>query len=129
MSHGEPEVLFFKYDILSTMEGHRQRASQLVQQTNGNALLNTPTDDLVADILAQVQFEIPVLHRDQARVDQRETQVQVRDYFSHGNDDVRQVQGTTVGLFVPSREIEISSLSDRLPMTPARHVRSWKKTI
>jgi len=101
MSHGDPELLFFKYDIISTMEEHRKKASQLVQQINANALLNTPTEDIVADILAQVQFDIPVLHRDQAHADQREAQVQVHDYFSRGYDGVRQVQGTMVELFVP----------------------------
>jgi hypothetical protein len=80
------------------MEGHRKKASQLVQQINGNALLNTPTEDIVADILVQVRFDIPVLHRDQAHVDQREAQVQVHDYFNRGYDGVRQVQGTMVEL-------------------------------
>jgi hypothetical protein len=101
MSYSDPELLFFKYDIMSTMEEHRKKASQLVQQINGNALLNTPTEDIVADIFAQVRFDIPVLHRNQAHVDQREAQVQVRDYFSRGYDGVRQVEGTMVELLVP----------------------------
>jgi hypothetical protein len=84
------------------MEAHRKRASQLVQQINGNALLNTPTEDIVADIFERVRFDIPALHRDQAHVDQREAQVQVRDdYFSGSYDGVRQVQGTMVELVVP----------------------------
>ena len=99
MPNSEP--LFFKYDISSVMEGHRQKASQLVRQINGNSLLNTPTEDIVSDITAQVRFDIPVLHRDQAHADQREAQVPVHDYFSRGYDGVRHVQGTMVELFVP----------------------------
>jgi hypothetical protein len=101
MSHSDPELLFFKYDIISPAEEHRKSASQLVQQINGNALLNTPTEDIIAAILAEVRFDIPVLLRDQAHVDQREAQVQVHDYFSRGYDGVRHVQGTMVELLVP----------------------------
>jgi hypothetical protein len=101
MSYGNSELLFFKYDIFSAMEEHRKKASQLVKQINGNTLLNTPTEDIAADILAQVRFDIPVLHRDQAHADQQEAQVPVHDYFSHGYDGLRQVQGTMVELVVP----------------------------
>jgi hypothetical protein len=101
MSLGQPELLFHKQDILSTMEAHRQRAAQLVQQMNGNILLNTPTEDVVADISGQLRFDIPVLRREEAHADQHEALVEVRDYFSRGYDGVRAVQGTMVELCVP----------------------------
>jgi hypothetical protein len=101
MSFGQPEILFHKQDMHSTMEAHRQRASLLVQQMNGNSLLNTPTEDIVADITEQLQFDIPVLHREQAHADQREAMVQVRDYYSGDDDGVRAVPGTMVELYVP----------------------------
>jgi hypothetical protein len=101
MSFGQPEVLFHEHAILDTMEAHRNRAAHLVQQMNGNVLLNTPAEDIVADITQQLRFNIPVLHRDQAHADQREAMVEVRDYFSRGYDGVQAVQGTMVELCVP----------------------------
>lgn len=101
MAYGDPEYLFHKYDMFSVMDSHRQQASQLVQQMDGNTLLNTPTEDIVADVFAKVRFNIPVLHRDQAHADQREAQVPVYDYFSRGYDGVRSLQGTMVELCVP----------------------------
>ena len=52
MAYGDPEYLFHKYEMFGVMEGHRQKASQLVQQMAGNTLLNTPAEDIVADIFA-----------------------------------------------------------------------------
>ena len=101
MRHGEPEIRFHKYDMFGLMDAHRKRAAQLVQEINANVLLNTPTEDLVADIGEQIRFDIPVLLRDQAYVDQREAQVPVHDYFARGYDGVRHVQGTMVELYVP----------------------------
>ena len=48
MAYGDPEYLFHKYEMFGVMEGHRQKASQLVQQMAGNTLLNTPAYDIVA---------------------------------------------------------------------------------
>jgi hypothetical protein len=101
MSFAQPEILFYKHNILDTMEAHRERARQLVEQINGHALLNTPTEDIVADIAIQLRFDIPVLDRDKAHADQREAMVEVHDYFSRGYDGVRAVQGTMVELCVP----------------------------
>jgi len=96
-----PNFYFLSTTSILLWRDIAKKASQLVQQINGNAVLNTPTEDIVADILAQVRFDIPVLHRDQAHVDQREAQVRVHDYFSRGYDGVRQVEGTMVELLVP----------------------------
>jgi hypothetical protein len=52
MAYGDPEYLFHKYEMFGVMEGHRQKASQLVQQMAGNTLLNTPAEDIVADMFA-----------------------------------------------------------------------------
>jgi hypothetical protein len=101
MAYGDPDYLFREHEMFGVMDGRRQKASQLVQQMDGNTLLNTPTEDIVADIFATVRFDIPVLHRDQAHANQREAQVPVHDYFSRGDDGVRSVQGTMVELCVP----------------------------
>jgi hypothetical protein len=95
------DLLFFKHDIFSVMDGQRQKTSGLVLRINGNALLNTPTEDIVEEILPQIRLDIPVLHRDQAHLDQHEAQVPVRDFFSHGRNGDRSVQGTVIELFVP----------------------------
>ena len=95
MSFSQPEFLFHMHDILVTMEAHRAGAVQLVRQMDGNTLLNTPAEDVVAEIAQQFRFDIPVLRRDQAHADQYEAVVEVHDY------GVRAVQGTIVELCVP----------------------------
>jgi hypothetical protein len=104
MPYGEPELLFYKGDMFRTMEGHKHFAVQAVQQIQDNALLNTPTEDIVARLTDQYRMDVPVLRRDDAHVGQREGSVEVIDYFSRDYSSGRgthSVIGTIVDLTVP----------------------------
>lgn len=104
MAYGEPELLFYKHDMHSVMEAHRQGSAKAVHDVDADRLLNSPTDDVVAEILQTYILNVPVLRRDDAYVDQREGQVPVRDYFARdawGERGVRNVTGTIVDLTVP----------------------------
>jgi hypothetical protein len=103
MSYREPEVLFHKYDINRVGEAQLANAAKEIASYDADRLLNTPTDDLVAYFAQKYRVDAPVLHRDQAYVDQREGKVKVVDYFSHGFDEDahREVMGTHVELTVP----------------------------
>ena len=104
MPYGEPELLFYKGDMFRTMEGHKHFAVQAVQQMQDNALLNTPTEDIVAQLVEQYRMDVPALRREDAHVEQQEGSVQVIDYFNRdygGGPGTRSVIGTIVDLTVP----------------------------
>jgi hypothetical protein len=126
MSYGKPDLLFFKYDILSTMEGHRQKASQLVHQMNGNALLNTPTEDIVAwhKFNSKSQFFTGI----------KLTWISAKPKCKSTTTSL--VATTVCGKFgerwlnsaCPSQGTRIFSLFGRLRTIPALRVRLWKQT-
>ena len=106
---GAPELLFYKYDMHNVMDGQRSQIAKRVQgERAGNALLNTPTDDLVARIEKELRLEVPVIHIDQAHADQYEGQVEVFDTYGAvfgegplGERGGSIVQGTIIELHVP----------------------------
>lgn len=100
----EPEPLFFKADMHGVMDHQRARMSQEINAYEPNRLLNTPTEDLVAFFADKFQLEVPMLHKDQSFVDQKEGKVSVIDYFSRdygGGLGTREIMGTHVELTVP----------------------------
>jgi hypothetical protein len=108
MSYGEPELLFYKYDMHSVMEAQRSQIDKNVQEYSGNALLNTPTDDIVHELAEKLRLEVPELQRVEAHADQHEGEVEVFDtygaMFGEGHRGGRGgslVQGTIVELHVP----------------------------
>ena len=103
MGSGEPELLFHKYDINRLGELQLANAGKEIGSYEPDRLLNTPTDDLIAYFAQKYRIDLPVLHRDQAYVDQTEGKVKVFDYFSHGFDGHarREVTGTHIELTVP----------------------------
>jgi len=92
----EPELLFYKYDIFSVMDAHRNGVRQIVQNLEGNRLLNTPTEDLIQYAVDKFAFHIPELHLEQAHVDPREEEIEINDYGR-----VVRVLGTVIELTVP----------------------------
>jgi hypothetical protein len=92
----EPELLFYKNDIFSVMENHRSGVRQTIQNMDGDRLLNTPTEDLVRYAVDRYSFQIPELLLNEAHVDQREEQVEVRDFGR-----TISVTGTLVELAIP----------------------------
>jgi hypothetical protein len=104
----ESELLFSKYDMHGVMKAQRSQIAKHVQGENGNALLSTPTDDLVVRIEDKLRLEVPVIHRDQVHADQHDGQVEVFDTYGamfgqgpRGSRGGSIVQGTIVELHVP----------------------------
>jgi hypothetical protein len=75
------ELLFWKGDINSVMDAQLRNAIGEIQGIDPDRLLNTPVDDLVLYIADKYWIEVPVLHRDQALLDEpQETYIEVNDY-------------------------------------------------
>jgi hypothetical protein len=86
------------HDIVQTQE---RAAGDAPSRMNDDRLLNTPTDDLVEEIVRQFGLNIPVLDREDAWMDSSEGQVAVRDYWARGVQPGYTVQGTIIQLSVP----------------------------
>lgn len=77
----EPVTLFCEHQVHSVMDSQLQLASRFIQQMNADVLLNTPVDDIVAQTVSQYGFDVPVLLRDQAHLEEpREVQLTMKDY-------------------------------------------------
>jgi hypothetical protein len=75
------EILFYKADINAVADAQLRKATNEIQQVDPDRLLNTPVDDLIAYIMTKYRIEVPVLHREQAALDEpQETFVEVNDY-------------------------------------------------
>jgi hypothetical protein len=75
------ESLFYKADINAVTDAQLRNATNEIQQIDPDRLLNTPVDDLIAYIATKYRIEVPVLHREQAALDEpQETFVEVNDY-------------------------------------------------
>jgi hypothetical protein len=82
---------------LAFEDAQLRNATGEIQQIDPDRLLNTPVDDMVAYIAAKYRIEVPILHRDQAQVDEpQETFIEVNDY----GRQIR-VPATLVTLTVP----------------------------
>ncbi|WP_200808427.1 hypothetical protein [Tistlia consotensis] len=90
------EQLFRKTSIFEVMEVHRREADKRVQGIEGDRLLNTPTDDLVAYMGKILGFEIPILKRGAAIADQHEQTRTIQDYGR-----IIEIPETVVTLTVP----------------------------
>jgi hypothetical protein len=103
MAYGEPELLFTKYSISGVGEAQLGNAGKEIASYDPDRLLNTPIDDLVTYFAQKYRIEFPILHKDQACVEQKEGKVPIFDYFSHAfdGDGRREVMGTHVELTVP----------------------------
>jgi len=103
MAYGDPELLFYKIPLSGVIEGHRQQYTAAPVNIPENQLLNTPTDDLVAEIIQRWVLRVPVLKEDEAEVDQKEGPITVYDHFRRmdGGDGRMSVHGTIVELNVP----------------------------
>jgi hypothetical protein len=63
------------------MDSVQKNASQYIEQMNPDVLLNTPLDDIVDQVVAKHRFDVPVLIRDQAHLEEpREVRLTIQDY-------------------------------------------------
>jgi hypothetical protein len=77
----EPVSQFNGHQVFSVIEKQLQVSSKFIQQMNPDVLLNTPVDDIVAQVVSQYGFDVPELHRDQAHLEEpREIRLTIQDY-------------------------------------------------
>jgi hypothetical protein len=95
------DFLFNGTTIFDVLQSRERMALDAPTRMNDDALLNTPTDDLVAQIVAQYAIDVPVLDRAEAWIDTSEGQVAVRDYWSRGVAPGFTLLGTIIHLHVP----------------------------
>jgi hypothetical protein len=77
----EDTLYFNRSDMFTVLDMQRRAADQEINEINPDALLNTPTDDLVARIVDKYELEVPVLLRDDAVLDPpREITLTIHDY-------------------------------------------------
>jgi hypothetical protein len=67
----ENTILYFaRTNMFSVLQMQRESADKAINGFNPDALLNTPTDDLVKKIVDTYKLDIPVLLRDDAHMDE-----------------------------------------------------------
>jgi hypothetical protein len=94
---GEPVAFFYGQDFFNLARYLQNQALTGVQQIPADAFLNTPTADIVAELVDKHGVTSPVLRRDQAYVDgPHEVEIKRPDY----GREIR-LHGTLLGLIVP----------------------------
>jgi hypothetical protein len=101
MRYGSSEILFNRVSIFDVLRNHEEIATKAPSTTDDNRLLNTPTDDLIDEIVRKCALDVPVLDRDGSWIESAEGPVAVRDYWSRGVEPGYTVQGTILRLSVP----------------------------
>jgi hypothetical protein len=78
----ENTVLYFnRTNMFTVLQTQRDSADKAINGFNPDALLNTPTDDLVNQIVDTYKLDVPVLLRDQAHMEEpREVTLAKQDY-------------------------------------------------
>jgi hypothetical protein len=94
----ENTILYFaRTNMFTVLQMQREEADRAINAVNPDALLNTPTDDLVKQIVATYKLDVPVLQRDDAHIDEpREIAITKQDY-----GHTIQQTGTVLVLHVP----------------------------
>jgi hypothetical protein len=73
------DYLFSGNNMHDVMQSQERAAGDAPSRMNDDRLLNTPTDDVVGEIVAQFGLNVPVLDRESAWMDSSEGQVAVQD--------------------------------------------------
>jgi hypothetical protein len=100
------DLLFFKVDSFAIQEHQRKAVESEIAGMDGNRLLNTNVDDLVAYIVEKLRIDVPELDEANMTIDQHEAQRDVSGdprraayYFDRGGPV--HVTGTEVTVEVP----------------------------
>ncbi len=96
--NGRPNYLFREGNSFALLEGRRRQMEAAIDGIDGNRLLNSSVEDLVAYFAEEYSLKTPVLHHDEAAVSQREGQVELYDQFEQRPFGAT---GTIVELTVP----------------------------
>jgi hypothetical protein len=95
---GQSNPLFHQADISALRDGRLRQLEGAVNAIEPNRLLNSSVEDLVSYFADSFKLDTPRLRRDDAVVEQRETQVQIRDVFESRTIETT---GTLVELTIP----------------------------
>jgi hypothetical protein len=116
MRSGPSDILFNRASIFDVLRNHEEMGTRAPSTIDDNRLLNTPTDDLVDEIVRKCALDVPVLDREGSWIDSAEGPVAVRDYWSRGVEPGYTVQGTILQLTVP-----FTGDSDFFDIQPSTH--------
>jgi hypothetical protein len=78
----QEDVLYFnRTDMFAILDMQRKESDKAINSIDPDTLLNTPTDDVVEDIVDKYKLEVPILSRDEAHMDTpREVTLTIQDY-------------------------------------------------
>jgi hypothetical protein len=100
------DLLFYKFDAISLQEHRRNAAEAEIAGIDGNQLLNTNVDDLIAYIVEKFRIDVPELDEANMTLDQQESRRDVSGdplraayYFDRGRPI--HVTGTEVTVELP----------------------------
>jgi hypothetical protein len=94
---GDPVALFNNQDMSNLVSYHVKQALDAVQTIPADALLDTPTDDIISDLTERHSIGTPTLRRGDAYIDgPHEIEIRIPDY----GREVR-LRGTLLALIVP----------------------------
>jgi len=94
---GQPVVFFYDQDFFGLAQYQMSRALSVVQHMPADTFLNTPTDDIIAELVQSYCINAPTLKRDEAYVDgPHEVEIERLDYAR-----MIRLRGTLLGLIVP----------------------------
>lgn len=101
MGYGSNDLLFRRVHIFDVIRNHEQMATNAPAAIDDNRLLNTPTEDLVDEVVEKCALNVPTLDREQAWVDSAEGPVVVHDYWARDVEPGHTVPGTILQLSIP----------------------------
>ena len=97
LSLGDPVPLFANQDLSNHVDAHVREALAAVQSMNADTFLNTPTEDIISDLVSRHTITVPKLRPDSAYIDgPHEVEIRVPDY----GREVR-LKGTLLALIIP----------------------------
>lgn len=94
---GDPVLLFHDQDLSNLSDQLVREARSAVQKIPTDTLLNTPTEDIIVELVVKYSFAAPVLRRHEAYIEgPHEVDIRRADY----GREIR-LAGTLLGLVVP----------------------------
>ncbi|MEY9120526.1 hypothetical protein [Bradyrhizobium yuanmingense] len=97
LSLGDPAPLFANQNLSDHVDAHVRDALAAVQGMNADTFLNTPTEDIISDLVEQHTITVPKLRRDDAYIDgPHEVDIRMSDY----GREIR-LRGTLLALIIP----------------------------
>jgi hypothetical protein len=82
LSDIQEDVLYFnRTGMFAILDMQRKESDKAIDSIDTDTLLNTPTNDVVVDIVDKYKLEVPILSRDEAHMDPpREVTMTIQDY-------------------------------------------------